>query len=120
MAQTSFDQRVARLTGRHERLALGVTFRVGPDGLIEATPGAPRKRGRLLRLRRLRPLLAALGMGFGLKALLFVGLGEATFEGRRSLLLEAGAMGRAVAWVMQPDPVVRALADAVAQVRLAT
>ena len=32
MAQTSFEQRTHRIADKHRRLALGVTYRVGPVG----------------------------------------------------------------------------------------
>ncbi len=112
MSQTSFYQRVSRLTDKHDRLALGVTYRVGPDGLITAVP-----QRRLLPRFPFKPLLTVLLLGWGFKAILFAGLGEAEFESRRALLLDGNAVERAVGWAMQPEPAVRTAAEVAARLR---
>jgi hypothetical protein len=112
MSHASFDQRLSRLTDRHRRLSLGVTYRVRPDGLIVAAP-----KRRLLPRFPLRPLLAVLATAFALKAVLFVTMGEATYEARRALLAEGSAVEAAAAWAMQPDPAVRALEALVGDLR---
>jgi hypothetical protein len=113
MSQISFDERVSRLHQQHSRLKVGVTYRVDQDGLMRPVP-ASRVRPRF----PLRPLLGLVALAFGFKALLFVGLGEATYEARRALLLEGNLAEQAAAWAMQPDPAVRVLATVAAELRL--
>lgn len=113
MAHTSFEDRVSHLNQKHRRLSLGVSYRVGKDGLIVTVP-PPRIGPRF----PLRAVLFVLIMGFAFKAILFTGLGEATYAGRLSLLEEGNMAERAAAWAMQPDPAVRLIADLVRQANL--
>lgn len=112
MSQPSFDDRLNRVSRKHRNLTSGTVYRIGPDGLISAEPD------RRARLRfPLRPLLFLAGVAFVFKVVLFVGLGEGTYMGRLGLLQQGGVVERASAWAMQPDPVTRALADLLKQLR---
>lgn len=114
MSQTTFDERLSRINHKHRRMSLGVSYRIGPDGLI--IPVARRRIGPRFPLRA---LLLVIVMGYAFKAALFVGLGEGTYVARLSLLGEGGALGQAVTWAMQPDPVVRTAALLAANADLA-
>lgn len=104
MTQIPFDKRLSRLRSKHRRLAAGVTYRIGPDGLMIPVPG-----GVVARRLPVRGALLLLAMLYGFKLLLFVGLGEGAYEDRLAGLGREGA-GGAVAWVMRPDAAMRAAA----------
>lgn len=112
MSQPSFDDRLNRVSRKHRSLTSGTVYRIGPDGLISAEPD------RRVALRfPIRPLLLIAGVAFVFKVVLFIGLGEGTYMARLALLQEGRVVERAAAWVMQPDPATRALADLVKQLR---
>ena len=112
MSQPSFDDRLNRVSRKHRSLTSGTVYRIGPDGLISAEPD------RRVALRfPIRPLLLIAGVAFVFKVVLFIGLGEGTYMARLALLQEGRVVERAAAWVMQPDPATRALADVVKQLR---
>ncbi|EYD72661.1 hypothetical protein Lokhon_01462 [Limimaricola hongkongensis DSM 17492] len=72
----------------------------------------PRARGAglILTLLALFPIFAALGA----KSFLLARLDPAALSGVLSDAEASGAMGRALAWLMQPDPVSAALAPLLA------
>jgi hypothetical protein len=114
MSQSTFGDRLSRITERHDRLSLGVTYRIDADGLVK--PVAKRRVGRRLPWKLLLLLVAALWL---FKAGLFVGLGEAVYVARLELFAEEGRAGEAVAWAMRPDPVMAIAADLAARAELA-
>jgi hypothetical protein len=106
MEQSTFDQRLTRIETRHGQLAVGVSYKIGPDGLIHPVP-----HRRLGSRFPFRALLLLFVLGYAFKAALFVGLGEGVYVTRLDILKESGPVGQASAWVMQPDPVVRTAAE---------
>ena len=113
MSQTSFDDRLNRVTNKHDNLSVGVTYRIGPDGLITAHPV------RRVSIRfPLKALFFTAAVGFAFKVLLFVGLGEGTYTARLNLLAEGTTVERAAAWAMRPDSVTRALGTIAGQMSL--
>ena len=57
--------------------------------------------------------MMVLAAAFGLKTDLFIGMGEVIYEARRVHLLAGNQAEQAAAWLMQPDPAVRAVASVV-------
>lgn len=102
MSRTSFTQRVAQLERKRRR----------PSSWFQRREGL--SRPPIWRTALAKILLAFMAAGFGAKVLLFVALGEATYESRREGLVNGSEFERALAWTMQPDPVVRAIDDVVA------
>jgi hypothetical protein len=115
MTQTTFDHRVTQLEAKHRRLSDGVSYRIGPDGLIMAYPHrrfSPRFPGR--------GLVLLVTTAFAFKAALFVASGEASYNARLAELSQGLPVERAMAWLMQPDVVTRAVAQGVGLVSQAT
>ena len=107
MSQTTFGRRVTKLEDKHRLLSGGVTYRVGPDGLITAQPDR-----RYSPRFPLRGILALLAGALAFKIVLFVASGEAAYGERVAELSGGSTIERAMAWVMQPDPITRAVAGA--------
>lgn len=105
MTQATFDRRLGALAKKHRRMAEGVTYRLGRDGLITAQP-----RRRLPRFP-LRSLLLLLAAAFAFKAFLLASLGADTYLSRLDRLADGNLAEQAGAWAMAPDPVTVALAD---------
>lgn len=105
MTQIPFDKRLSRLRSKHRRLAAGMTYRIGPDGLMVPIP-----RRVVVRRLRVRALLLLLTMLYAFKAMLFLGLGEST-HGMRLADLGQEEAGGAIGWIMRPDPMMRAAAE---------
>jgi hypothetical protein len=81
---------------------------VGHDGLVVAKP-------RRISLRfPLRGLLLAAFAVIGFKAFAFAYLGEPGYHDRIAGLAQGTTSERMAAWVMQADPVTRAVSDLVA------
>lgn len=105
MTQIAFDRRLARLVRKHDRMALGISYRLGRDGLITAHP------------RRLSPRFPVKALGavvltaFLLKAFLLASLGSDTYETRLAELASGGLAERAGALLMTADPVTLELAE---------
>ena len=112
MTHATFDRRLKALGRKHERMTLGITYRIGRDGLITAHP-----RRRIAPRFPLRSLLALMLAAFAFKAALFVLLGEQTYGARLALLEQGGTAERAGAWLMQPDPATLAVAAVVDALR---
>ena len=106
MSHVAFDERLSRICEKHRRLSVGVSYRIGEDGLIVPVP----RRGFGPRFP-LRSLILLFVMGYVFKAMLFVGLGEGVYVTRLALLEDGGRVGQAAIWLMQPDPVVRTAAE---------
>jgi len=108
MPQTTFDRRVTRLENKHRQLAEGVTYRIGPDGLITAHPNR-----RILPRFPSRGLVLLLVTAFAFKTGLLVASGDAAYDSRLAELAQGRTVERTMAWVMQADPVTQAAASAV-------
>src|SRR5215207_4101228 len=106
MPQTTFDRRVTRLETKHRLLSAGVTYRIGSDGLITAHPNR-----RFLPRFPSRGLVLLVVTAFAFKAALLVASGEAAYNTRLAELAQGQSVERAMAWLMQPDPVTRAVAS---------
>ena len=106
MSHVAFDERLSRIGEKHRRMSVGVSYRIGPDGLIVPVP-----RRRIGPRFPLRALILILLMGYAFKAMLFVGLGESVYMGRLALLEDGGSVGQAAVWIMQPDSVLLTAAD---------
>jgi hypothetical protein len=106
MSHTTFGRRVTKLADKHRLLSGGVTYRIGPDGLITAYP-----ERRYAPRFPLLGVLALLAGAFAFKVVLFVASGEAPYGERLAELASGGAVEQTLAWVMQPDPATRAVAD---------
>ena len=104
-----FGQRVDRLTRRHRAMSRGYATVLRDDGLLVT---APARRGTGLSLRVI--VVCILWLCF-FKALLFATVGGATYEDRVSRLAEGNMAEAAGAWVMQADPVTRALGAQIAK-----
>lgn len=107
MTQTPFEERVARIQGRHRRLSDGVAYSVDPDGLITARPA----RHRAIHLS-VRGAFALLVFIFAFKVALFILSGEAAYLERLAYLAEGSTLQRTVAWLMHPDIATRATVSA--------
>ena len=105
MADATFDQRILRVARKHQRMAVGLVYRMRPDGLITAHPRrAPAPRFPWHGLLT----IAALALGF--KAFLLATLGADAYMTRLAIL-EAGSLAeQGGAWLMRPDRVTAALA----------
>lgn len=110
MTQMPFDDRLSRLRSKHRRLAHGVSYDIGPDGLMVPVP-----RLRIVRRLRVRPLLMLLVLLYGFKVLLYAGLGESAYSARLESLAAGGEAGRAVLPLLGPDPLMRAVGEAAAR-----
>jgi hypothetical protein len=108
MSQTTFDQRVSRIHDRHRTLAGGASYRIDSDGLITAVP-----HRRFVPRFPSKGLLLLVGGAFAFKAALFVASGEATYNSRLAEMASGRPVEQAIAWLMQPDPVTRAIAAGV-------
>ena len=115
MTQTTFDRRVTQVQAKHRRLSDGVSYRIGPDGLITAYPSR-----RFLPRFPSRGLLLLLATVFVFKSALLLVSGEAVYGARLTELAQGRTVEQAMAWVMQPDPVTRALASGLAMMSHAT
>ena len=100
MTHATFDRRLKALGRKHERMTLGITYRIGRDGLITAHP-----RRRIAPRFPLRSLLALMLAAFAFKAALFVLLGEQTYGARLALLEQGDAS--IVSFNMTEDDIVR-------------
>lgn len=111
MSQTTFDHRVAKLSEKHRLLAEGVTYRIGPNGLIVALP-----QRRFTPRFPVKGVLFLLAAAFAFKTFLFMASGEAAYHARLAELAEGRQVERLMAWAMQPDPATRAAASAVTRI----
>ena len=108
MSRTAFDDRISAIQEQHQRFTLGVEYRIGAGGLIVA-----RVRRRITPRLPFRGVVMIVAAALGLKAALFVGLGEATYEARRAHLAVGNPAEQVAAWLMQPDPAVRGVTLAI-------
>ena len=93
-----FDERVSRLSAKHEKLQRGYVGQITRDGLIVFRP----KRRRLsLSPRGLA--LVAIGFVF-FKSVIVAHLGLETYSERIAALQDGTMVEQAGAFIMQPDP----------------
>ena len=95
-------------------MSVGVTYRVGPDGLLIPVP-----RRRVAPSFPVKALLLLLVMGYAFKIALLLGLGEGTYVARLELLRDSGPVGEAAIRIMQPDMVTQTAAELAAQAQAA-
>ena len=105
MMNATFDQRLVRLARKHRRMAMGIIYRMRPDGLIVAHP----RRGAAPRFPW-RALLTMAALAFAFKAFLLASLGEETYALRLAILEGGNPAEQAAAWLMQPDRATAGLA----------
>lgn len=104
-----FGRRVDRLSYKHRAMSRGYAAVLRDDGLLVAAP-ARRGSGQSLRVI----VACALWLTF-FKALLVATVGGASYDDRVARLAEGNMAEAAGAWVMQADPVTRALAAQMAR-----
>lgn len=100
-----FQKRVNVLTNKHRAMANGYTASIRYDGLIVVEPKRPR-RGIPLRI----VLFLALGFVIFKTAMLIL-MGNEIYTDRVALLSDGTTVESIAAWLMQADPVTKALAD---------
>ncbi|WP_163846653.1 hypothetical protein [Pseudooceanicola aestuarii] len=102
-----FDERITRIDRKHQKMRGGYRAQDDGTGLIRIRPN-PRLRRTLLR----RPLRVVVFLVLGLtlfKAVLLTDLGPATYAARLAPLADGAIWDRAGGFVMQVDPVTRAI-----------
>jgi hypothetical protein len=109
MSHAAFDERVTRIARKHGRMSAGVSYRIGPDGLMVPVPRRP-TAGR----KPFRAILLLLAMAYACKLLLFVGLGEGVYTSRLDLLRGQGAVSDMALGLLEPDAAMRTAAGLVA------
>lgn len=100
-----FDQRMRRLTRKHRAMSRGYATGIRSDGLIVIKP---RRFQRRVSLRAVILFVAAFLV---FKGFMIASLGATTYEQRVARLQSGTAAERAGAWVMQPDPVAKMVAE---------
>lgn len=91
------EKRLTRIEARRRALKHGVVYSVNQDGLIIARP---RRRGMR---RPLYLVFVALAGVMAFKAVLYAGLGAASYGQRVTELSQGTMVERAAAWIMQAD-----------------
>ncbi len=104
-----FEKRLDSLERKHRELAKGYVTKINPDGLITVEPG--RGKGGL----RLRPVLFMISGFFVIKALMMSVIGTATYDARVADMAAGTGFEQLGAWVMQSDPLSRAITDFLAK-----
>lgn len=97
--QLEFDQRVHRLTKKHQKLSRGYRATMRKDGLVVMKPQ------RIRSGIPARVLVLSLVGFFAFKAFLLSSLGPTGYQFRVDGLNEGTSVEKAGAWVMQIDPV---------------
>lgn len=104
-AQQSFHKREQALRRKHIRMSKGYVTRMNRNGVIEQVPDRHFSGiGLRLVLR-----LALVVMAF--KILVYAWLGETQYLSSVATLSQGALYEKAGAWVMQADPVTRAVAE---------
>lgn len=98
-----FEKRLQSLERKHRELAEGYVAKINPDGLITIEP-KQQKSGLLLKLFA----TAFLGVVVFKIAVLNI-VGGAVYDERISALADGTMFERAVAWMMQADPLTERL-----------
>ena len=107
---SSFESRLLQIENRNRRLSKGAVRYVLDDGLVVLLPRARRGAGPAFALALLLPILAALGA----KSFLLARLDAQALAELLTRLEALGAPGRALGWLMQPEPVSAALGSMLA------
>ncbi|SLN19653.1 hypothetical protein ROA7450_00635 [Roseovarius albus] len=103
-AYQDFDTRLKKLDRKHSRLAHGYSAQVNKDGLIVFRP---KRRQMAISLRGVMLLV----IGFlCFKGFLVAHIGTTTYENRITALQEGTMVEQAGGYVMQIDPVTKAIA----------
>ncbi|KIC41252.1 hypothetical protein RA27_11525 [Ruegeria sp. ANG-R] len=97
--QLEFDQRITRLSKKHQKLSRGYRATMRPDGLVVMKPQ------RMRSAVSAKVLLLCLVGFFAFKAFLLSHLGPAAYETRVESLNQGTPVEQAGAWIMQADPV---------------
>ncbi|EEX08205.1 conserved hypothetical protein [Ruegeria lacuscaerulensis ITI-1157] len=103
--QLEFDQRVHRLTKKHQKMSRGYRATMRRDGLVVMRPQ---------RVRSAVPakvLVMFLFGFFAFKAFLLSNLGPSGYQYRVDALNEGTSIEQAGAWIMQIDPATQFLSD---------
>jgi len=103
--QLEFDQRVHRLTKKHQMLSRGYRATMRKDGLVVMKPQRVRSGIPAKVL-----LFCFLGF-FAFKAFLLSSLGPSGYESRVDSLNEGTSVEQAGAWVMQIDPLTQVISQ---------
>lgn len=93
-----FQDRIRRIEKAHAKMAHGVVFKLGSDGVIRPE-GQKQKRSFVA----LRAMLIVLVVFFLLKGVMLRSMGEPAYGGRLALLEAGTALEKAGAVVMAPD-----------------
>lgn len=107
--QMEFDQRVRRLTKKHEKMARGYRMQLRSDGLVVMKP---RRVRSAIPFRVLALCVCAF---FGFKAFLLTTIGATSYDERVQRLRDGTPVEVAGAWVMQREPVSEFLAAKLTQ-----
>jgi len=102
--QLEFDQRVNRLTKKHNKMSRGYRTTMRSDGLVVMKPQRVRSAVSLKFL-----VFSFLGV-FAFKALLLSNLGPSGYEYRIDSLAQGTPVEQAGAWIMQIDPITQFMA----------
>ena len=108
--QLEFDQRVHRLSKKHQKMSRGYRASMRKDGLVVMKPQ---------RVRSAVPakvLLLCLVGFFAFKAFLLTSLGPSAYQFRVNSLNEGTLVEQAGAWIMQIDPVTEAVSAQLSKV----
>lgn len=103
-AQRSFHKREQALRRKHIRMSQGYVTRMSRNGIIEQVPD--RNVGGI----GLRLVLRAAIVIMAFKVLAFAWLGESQYLSKVEALSGGAVYEQAGAWIMQADPVTRAVA----------
>lgn len=103
--QLEFDQRVHRLTKKHNKMSRGYRATMRKDGLVVMKPQRVRSAVPLKVL-----VMCLVGL-FAFKAFLLSSLGPSGYQTRLDVLNGGTAIEQAGAWVMQIDPVTQFMSD---------
>lgn len=105
-----FEQRLAALGRKHEKMTHGYTTKITRDGLIVVQP----KRSRVLRGSAVLQVLVLACLGFfAFKVFALAAVGPATYEDRLAALSEGTVLEQAGATALAVDPITAVLADQV-------
>ncbi|WP_170372023.1 hypothetical protein [Ruegeria arenilitoris] len=108
--QLEFDQRVHRLTKKHNKMSRGYRATMRKDGLVVMKPQ---------RVRSAVPakvLLLCLCGFFAFKAFLLSNLGPTGYQYRVDALNEGTSVEQAGAWIMQIDPLSQAISTQLSKI----
>lgn len=97
---SQFEKRLDSLERKHRELSNGYVAKINPDGLITVEPKQSNRAGLLLRLC----VMVVFGfLAFKVVTLMVVGV--PVYETRLDTLMQGSAIEKAIAWMMQIDPI---------------